>query len=166
MNVNVKAEHVVSELIELSKKRLTEKALHTTLLKKENAIEKEALSLITLYNDMSVAEFGDSQQRITNPFDVEESYNDVAKKEYYELVDEKMRNAGIKPATMKVETFPSCVIENGIDVLNKQIIEVCVKSSIIDVEFADGLMLDIAFYNEFLNNITNICILREKELKQ
>jgi len=156
--------NISTKLMELSEKYLALHALHNSIVEKEIAIEKEVLSIITLYNDGAVEIGFEEKRRITEPFDIGLSHNEQALKEYYELVDEKMRKAGIKPNSMKVETYPSCIISKNINSLNKEIIQEAQNVSIIDVEFADGLMLDVDFYDTFLFDITNACILRKKEL--
>ena len=111
MKENLTPQDVTRELIAAVTAYLTSRTKAEAIREQVDAVQRQVLTDIPLYNDLAV-EHGADRERITEPDRVYLSQDEIALNEYYVAIDAKLRESGIKPAGMQLDYCPALVAEH------------------------------------------------------
>ena len=110
MKTKLTPQDVTPELKEAIATYITRRQAAEAIREKVDAIEREVLQAAELFNDLE-ARHGLDKQRILDPKSVYMSEDEDALKEYYAVVDARLREVGIKPDDMQTDHCPALVAE-------------------------------------------------------
>lgn len=111
MKTNLTPKDVTSELKKAVSDYVSCQKEAESIRKKVDAIQREVLKGVILFNDLD-ARHGLDRQRISEPSQTYMSEDEDALNEYYKAVDAELRKAGIKPTDMPLEHCPALVAEH------------------------------------------------------
>lgn len=111
MKENLPPQDVTQELVAAVTAYLTLKTKAEAVRKQVDAVQRQVLTEIPLYNDLAV-EHGLDKERIAEPGQVYLSQDENTLGRYYKAIDAKLRELGIKPADMQLDYCPALVAEN------------------------------------------------------
>lgn len=111
MKTNLTPEDVTTELKNAVTDLVARRKEAETIREKVNAVQREVLQGVALFNDLEVGR-GLDKQRIVDPKQTYLSQDEGALEYYYEVVDMNLRELGVKPADMPLDHCPALVAEH------------------------------------------------------